>query len=146
MPENSCFTTPFWNQRLNRSKTLLKCARRYFSANFPLISDKLRTETSLLVRSENLGLCFSRLTDDHIYFHLNRDFLATRSNAIILKTKKIFPAIFSAFFKSTENFEHFEKKDELHHLNISEVIDTEGYGFLHARKLVFQNPLLKPIS
>ena len=32
---------------------------------------------------------------------------------------------------------HFEKKDQLYTLNISEVIDSEKYGYLNARKLPF---------
>ena len=42
---------------------------------------------------------------------------------------------------STQNFEHFQKKDQLHSFNISEVIDSEKCGYLNARKLLFQNTL-----
>ena len=34
---------------------------------------------------------------------------------------------------------HFEKKDQLHSLNISEVTDSEKYGYLNARTLPFEN-------
>ena len=34
---------------------------------------------------------------------------------------------------------HFEKEDQLHSLNISEIIDSEKYRFLNVRKLPFQN-------
>ena len=73
MSENSCFRTPFLSQLVNQSKTLLKCARRGFYANFPLTSQNFRTKAFLLVKSEILGLCFNRLTGDHIYSHLNRE-------------------------------------------------------------------------
>ena len=46
---------------------------------------------------------------------------------------------FIAFLRSSENFVHFEKKDQPHTLNISEVIDSEKCGYLNARKLLFQN-------
>ena len=36
---------------------------------------------------------------------------------------------------------HFEKKDQLFSLNISEVSDSEKCGYLNARKLLFQNTL-----
>ena len=35
----------------------------------------------------------------------------------------------------------FENEDQLHSLNISEVIDSEKCGYLNARKLLFQNTL-----
>ena len=38
MPENSCFRTPFWTQRVNGHKTLLKCPRQCSDAIFPLTS------------------------------------------------------------------------------------------------------------
>ena len=34
-------------------------------------------------------------------------------------------------------FWNFEKKDQLHSLNILEVIDPEIYGYFNARKLFF---------
>ena len=36
---------------------------------------------------------------------------------------------------------HFEKKNHLYKLNISEVIHSEKYGYLNDRKLLFQNTL-----
>ena len=32
---------------------------------------------------------------------------------------------------------HFQKKDQIHSLNISEVIDSEKCGYFNARKLLF---------
>ena len=36
---------------------------------------------------------------------------------------------------------HFEKKDQLYSLNISQVSDSWKCGYLNARKLLFQNTL-----
>ena len=36
---------------------------------------------------------------------------------------------------------HFEKKGQVYNLNISEVIDSEKYGYLNARNLLLQNTL-----
>ena len=36
---------------------------------------------------------------------------------------------------------HFQNKDQLYSLNISEVTDSEKYGCLNARKRLFQNTL-----
>ena len=36
---------------------------------------------------------------------------------------------------------HFQKKDQLYRLNISEVLDSEKCGYLNAGKLSFENSL-----
>ena len=64
---NSCFRTPFGNQPVKGSKTLLKFARQQFYANVPLISNKLSCVSCLLVGSEMLGHFFETLTADHMY-------------------------------------------------------------------------------
>ena len=47
--------------------------------------------------------------------------------------------IFIAFSQSPENLAHFEKKAQLHRLNISEVIDSEKCDYLNTENLSFQN-------
>ena len=39
--------------------------------------------------------------------------------------EKIFSQFFSAFFESALNFKHFEKKEDVHSLWISEITDHE---------------------
>ena len=119
---------------------------RCFYAKFLLIWDKWRTERSLLVRSKILGLCFNRLTSDHMYFRLNTEIFPELVRTKLSQKPKTFSGIFIEFFKSTWIFEHFERKDELHSLNISEVIDTEECGFLNSRKLLLQKTHLKSTS
>ena len=48
---------------------------------------------------------------------------------------------FGTFFKSVWNFAYLEKKDQLHILNISEVIDSKKRSYLNAKKQLFQNNL-----
>ena len=62
------------------------------------------------------------------------------SKAIISKTET-FSESFIAFSQSTQNLVHFEKKDQLYNLNISEVIDYQKCGYLNARKFLFYNTL-----
>ena len=70
MSENSCFKTPFANQRVKVAKTLLKSSRQHFQPNVPLISNKLSSVSCLLVRSEILGPLFNTLTAAEIHsFH-----------------------------------------------------------------------------
>ena len=46
-------------------------------------------------------------------------------------------------FEQKENFQYFEKKDDLGNFNISPVIDFETCGYLIVPKLLFQNTLWK---
>ena len=45
--------------------------------------------------------------------------------------QKIFSGFFIEFLKCAWNLEHFEKKDELSSLIISEIIDAERRGYLN---------------
>ena len=45
--------------------------------------------------------------------------------------QKTFSEIFIALSKSTQNFVHFEKKDQLHSVNILEIIDSNKCGYLN---------------
>ena len=47
------------------------------------------------------------------------------------KKLNVFSQIFTAFLKSTFNFQYFEMKDELDSLCISEVIDVEKHDYVN---------------
>ena len=64
-----------------------------------------------------------------------REIPAKGSNAIISKTQT-FSETFNTFLQSIQNFAHFEKKDLIHSLDLSEVIDPEKCGYFNARKLL----------
>ena len=52
-----------------------------------------------------------------------------------LKNKRFFSAIFIAFIKPTLNLEHFDKKNvSLIVFSISQIIDSEGGGYLNVQK------------
>ena len=53
--------------------------------------------------------------------------------------QKTFSGFFIAFLKSTWNGEYFQKKAEFSSLNISEIIDSKGGGYLSAWKALLQN-------
>ena len=42
--------------------------------------------------------------------------------------QKTFSEFFFAFLKSSLNFEHFQKKDDSHSSDISEITDSEKHG------------------
>ena len=45
--------------------------------------------------------------------------------------QKIFSGFFIAYLECASNLQHFEKKDEHPSLVISEIIDSEGVGYLN---------------
>ena len=63
--------------------------------------------------------------------------LPQQLQTLLSQKQKTFSAIFIAFSESTEKISHFQKKDYLHSLNISEVIDPDKCGYFNARKLLF---------
>ena len=45
--------------------------------------------------------------------------------------QKTFSRYFSAFLKSSLNFEHFQKKYDSHSWGISKITDSEKYGYIN---------------
>ena len=64
----------------------------------------------MLVLCKILRLFFNTLTDDDKYSLLYRDNLAQPIQILLSQKQKTFSQFFSAFLKSTLNFEHFQKK------------------------------------
>ena len=121
---------------------------KHFYPNFLLIKETLSWKTSLLVRSEILGLFGNTLTDDHMYSRRSlREISGRCSNATIWKTKKILSIFywvfemcrkFCAVLKKRSVSDSFWKKDQLYSLNISEVIVSKKCGYLNAEKGCFR--------
>ena len=65
------------------------------------------------------------LTADDKYSLLIRDNLRQPIRTTLSQKHKAFSQFFLAFSKSTLNFEHFEKKDDLHSSFISEITHSE---------------------
>ena len=95
--------------------------------------------TSLLVISETLGLFGNTMTADHMYFRHRWEKFPKQVQTQLSQKQKTFSGNFIAFLKSGENFRHFEKKDHLHSINISEFIEPRKCSYLNARKLLFWN-------
>ena len=68
------------------------------------------------------------LTADDQYSLLNRDNLTQPIGKQLFQKQKDFSQFFLAFFKSTLNFEHLQKKDALHSSFISEITHSEKRG------------------
>ena len=65
------------------------------------------------------------MTPDDKYSLLNRDNLTQPIQILLYQKRNTFSEYFSAFLKSTLNFEHFEKKDDPHSRCIPEIMDFE---------------------
>ena len=68
------------------------------------------------------------LTADDQYSLLNRDNLTQPIRARLSEKRKAFSEFFLEFSKSTLNFEHLQKKDDLHSRFISEITHSEKRG------------------
>ena len=137
MPVSSCFRTPFTSKRIHVSQTPPEPAKQHFNANFPLIYHKLSWKTSSLVRSEILGLFGNMLTADQMYSRQRWEKLLQQVQRLLSQKRKTFSEIFIAFLESTQNFPHFQEKDQVHSLNILEVIDPDKCDYFNAGKLLF---------
>ena len=68
------------------------------------------------------------MTADDKYSLLNRDNLTHTIPTRLSQKQKAFFEFFLAFSKSTLNFEHLQKKDDLHSWNISYIRLSEKRG------------------
>ena len=64
----------------------------------------------MLVLCKILGLLVNTLSDDDKYYLLYRDNLTQPIQILLSQKQKTVFQFFSAFLKSTLNFEHFQKK------------------------------------
>ena len=62
------------------------------------------------------------------HYLLNRDNLTEPIQMQLSQKQKTFSEFFFAFLKSSLNFEHFQKKDDSHRSDISEITDSEKHG------------------
>ena len=70
------------------------------------------------------------------YFH-RWEKLRQKVQTLLSQKRSPFSRNFISLSESTQSFAHFEKKDQLHSLNILEVFDTNKCGYFNVRKLLF---------
>ena len=88
----------------------------------------LSTKKSLLVVWKILNLFLNRFSAVDKYSLLNRYNITQPIQMQLCQKKPPFLNIFSAYFKSSLNFEHFGKKDDPHSLFTSELTASEKRG------------------
>ena len=79
----------------------------------------------MLVICKFLRLLVKTLTDDEKYSLLHRENLTEPIQILLSKKRKTFSQFFSAFLKSTLNFQHFQTKDHPHSRIISKITVSE---------------------
>ena len=131
MCKKSCFGTPFANERVNGSQTLLKSARHHYYPLFSSIRKKLSCKKSPSVWYEILSLFVNALTADDKYSDSNMQNFLQQFQTPLSQKQWTLSGFFIAFMKCAWNLEHFQKKDEYPSLIISEIIDAERRGYLN---------------
>ena len=77
------------------------------------------------MRCEISRLFPKTLSADGKYSLLNRDNLTQPIEMQVSQKQKTFSRFFCAFWKSSLNFEHFQKKGETHSSGISKITESE---------------------
>ena len=80
----------------------------------------------MFLTGQMVGLLLNTLPADEEYPVLNRDNLTIPIHMQLSQKQKTFSEFFSAFLKSRSNFEHFDKKDDLHRFCNFEITDSEN--------------------
>ena len=125
MPKKSNFKESFKKQHGECAQTLLKFALQHLYHIYWSLWRQLTCKKSLLVICKISRLFPNTLSADGKYSLLNRDNLTQPIQMQLSRKQKTFSDFFSAFLKSSLNFEHFLKKDDPHCWCISEITDSE---------------------
>ena len=105
-----CFRAPCGSHFVNRCEKRQKSARKHFYLILLSLWDKLNCKTSLLVRSEILGLFVKTLTAGYMYSRYNRETFPQPIQMQLSKKPETFSEVFIVFLKWASDFEHFETK------------------------------------
>ena len=99
----------------------------------------------MLVLCKILSLFVNTLTDDDKYCLLYRDNLTQPIQILLSQKQKTLSEFFSAFLKSTLNFEHSRKKDDPHSRCISQISVSEKGDQINVCKIRFKTSLAQKI-
>ena len=125
MSIKSRFKGSFKKQHGKCAQTLFKFACQKLYQIHWLLWRQLIFKKFLSVICKISRLFPNTLSADGNYSLLNRDNLTEPIQMQLSRKQKTFSDFFSAFFKSSLNFEHFLKKDDPHCWCISEITDPE---------------------
>ena len=128
MSIKSRFKGSFKKQHRKCAQTLLKCQGQHLYNIYWSLLRQLSYKKSLLVICKISRLFLNTLSADARYSFFNRDNLMQPIQMQVSRKQKSISQSFSAFLKSSLNFEHFHQKDEPHGWCILEITDSEKCG------------------
>ena len=110
MPKKSRFKGSFKKQHGKCAQTLLKCEGQLLCHIYWSLLTQLSYKKYLLVICKISRLFINTLSADGEYSLFNRDNLTQRIQMQLSRKQKSFSEFFSAFLKSSLNFQHFRKE------------------------------------
>ena len=125
MSKKSRFKGSFGKQHGKRAQTLLKFAWQHLYHIYWSLWKLFTCKKSLLVTCKISRFFPNTLSEDSKYSFPKGDNLTQPIQMQLSRKQKTFSDFFSAFLKSSLNFEHFLKKDDPHCWCISEITDPE---------------------
>ena len=125
MSKKSRFKGSFGKQHAKCTQTLLKCQGQLLCHIYWSLLRELSYKKSLLLICKISRLFPNTLCSDGKYSLFKREDLTQPIQIKASRKQKTFSEFFSPFLKSSLNFEHFLKKDELHFWCISLITDQE---------------------
>ena len=125
MPKKVRFKGSFKKQHAKCAQTLLKCQGQLLYHIYWSLLKQLSNKKSLLLRCKISRLFINTLSANGKYSLFNRDNLTEPIQMQLSRKQKTFSEFFSAFLKSSLNFEHFQKKDDSHSWGISKITESE---------------------
>ena len=128
MSIKSRFKGNFKKQHGKWAQTLFKLASQNLYHIYWSLWRQLSYKKSLLVICKISRLFINTLSADGKYSLFNRDNLTQPIQMQLSRKQKTFSEFFSAFLKSSLNFEHFQKKDDSHSWGISKITESEKQG------------------
>ena len=124
--KKSRFRGPFDKQHGKRSQRLLKYGWKHLYQIHLSLPSQLSWKKSFLLTCKTLGLLVKTMAADEKYPVLNRDNLMIPIQIQWSQKHKRFSQFFTAFLKSSWNFEHFDTKDNPHRFCNFEITDSEN--------------------
>ena len=126
--KKSRFKGSFGKQHGKCAQTLLKCQGHLLYHSYWSLLRQWSHKKSLLVICKISILFINTLSADGKSSFFNRGNLTQPIQMQLSRKQKSFSQFFSAFSKSSLNFEHFQKKDDSHSSDISRITEPEKQG------------------
>ena len=143
MSKKSQFKGSFGKQHGKRAQILLKFPWQHLYHIYWSLWMQLTCKNFVLVICKISRLFPNTLSADGKYSLLNKDNLTQPIQMQVSRKQKTFSEFFSAFLKSSLNFEYFLKKDDPHSWCISEITDSAKTRLDQCLKSPFSEDPLK---